>query len=82
MVDLQNTSPADIFTVFLRDDFIGGVAYGANLPQSMIWSVTCRSVPDGCPFVMMYRADVPPDYDTNPDFAPDWDNPDGYGGCQ
>lgn len=82
MIDYANIPPADLFTVWRKDDGTpGGLAYSADLPNSMVWQVTCQVLPVAHPFIIMLRADVPQDYETNPDFQPDWDNCDGYGGC-
>ena len=82
MLDYSNISAGDLFTVWRKDSGTpGGLAYAPDLLNSEILQVTCQAVPAGHPFIIMLRTDVPQDYDINPDFQPDWDHCDGYGGC-
>jgi len=82
MINLATvTSASEVFTVYLREDnSVGGIGYAPNLDMSIFMQVTYQVVPEGRPFIVMWRADVPDDYETNPAFQPDWENPDGYGG--
>lgn len=84
MINLATVSSAgDVFTVFLRESGteVGGVGYAPNLDMSIFMQATYQAVPLGRPFFVMWRAEVPFDYETDPAFLGlDWDNPDGYGG--
>lgn len=85
MIDMTGYDSADIFTVWQRENgSTGGVGYASGfstISTPSIYQITCQAVPEGRPFIYMFREDVPFDYEENPDFTPDWEHPDGYGGC-
>lgn len=86
MIDMSLvTSPQQVFTVWRREDgSTGGLAYTDELPISMILQVTDQVIPLGLPYIIMWRVNVPQDYEDNVEFIAtlDWNNPDGLGGEQ